>query len=78
MRAVNLRCIGLVFGRAGELALCEYYAQLADPAEFQWHDAVVHIAGRLGLDAAELLQLWADSEPVERAILAAIAAGRRG
>ena len=57
LRDRRLESAGLAFGVEGKLALAEYYASLADPADFRWSVAVAHIGNRLQLPNANLCRL---------------------
>jgi hypothetical protein len=57
LRGRRLESVGLAFGVEGKLALAEYYALLADPADFRWGVAVAHVGYRLQLPDAGLIRL---------------------
>jgi hypothetical protein len=57
LRDRRLESAGLAFGVEGKLALAEYYALLADPADFRWGVAVAHIGYRLQLPNAGMCRL---------------------
>jgi hypothetical protein len=57
LRYRRLESAGLAFGVEGKLALAEYYASLADPADFRWSVAVAHIGNRLQLPNANMCRL---------------------
>ena len=57
LRYRRLESAGLAFGVEGKLALAEYYASLADPADFRWSVAVAHIGYCLQLPNAGMCRL---------------------
>jgi hypothetical protein len=57
LRDRRLESAGLAFGVEGKLALAEYYASLAEPADFHWSVAVEHLGYRLQLPDAGLIRL---------------------
>jgi hypothetical protein len=57
LRDRRLESAGRMFGVEGKLALAEYYASLADPADFHWGVAVEHIGYRLQLSDPGLRRL---------------------
>jgi hypothetical protein len=61
------------------LALAEYYASLADPADFRWRVAVEHIGYRLQFPDAGLIRLAIviASEQIRRRHMTASSKGTR-
>jgi hypothetical protein len=57
LRDRRLESAGRMFGVQGKLALAEYFALLADPADFTWGAAVEHIGYRLQLSNPGLRRL---------------------
>jgi hypothetical protein len=79
LRTRRLESAGLAFGVEGKLALAEYYASLADPADFTWGVAVAHIGYRLQLPNAGMCRLAVAvaSEQIRRRHMTASSKGTR-